>query len=165
MSSTGEEVFFKIKRSTKLTKLQGAYASKVGKDVGSIRSVFFLFFLHIHVLVYEYPCTHDGSNFDISILIIFTFPLFSLDFCTMELGYKMMTLQHHLIWRTTVCSKDPCFMFSTIDLLRCLDTIDVMVERKSFNYPPIFDKKNAQKTLFYIRGWRVCTLGSLSWRF
>jgi Ubiquitin-2 like Rad60 SUMO-like len=44
VSSTGEEVFFKIKRSTKLTKLQGAYASKVGKDVGSIRSVFFSFF-------------------------------------------------------------------------------------------------------------------------
>ena len=41
VSSTGEEVFFKIKRSTKLTKLQGAYASKVGKDVGSIRSVFY----------------------------------------------------------------------------------------------------------------------------
>ncbi|KAJ6525089.1 small ubiquitin-related modifier, partial [Mycena vulgaris] len=32
VSSTGEEVFFKIKRSTKLSKLQGAYASKVGKD-------------------------------------------------------------------------------------------------------------------------------------
>ncbi|KAJ7102809.1 small ubiquitin-like modifier [Mycena epipterygia] len=31
VSSTGEEVFFKIKRSTKLSKLQGAYASKVGK--------------------------------------------------------------------------------------------------------------------------------------
>ncbi|KAG5643467.1 hypothetical protein DXG03_000899 [Asterophora parasitica] len=37
VSSTGEEVFFKIKRSTKLSKLQGAYANKVGKDVGSIR--------------------------------------------------------------------------------------------------------------------------------
>jgi len=39
-SSTGEEVFFKIKRSTKLSKLQGAYASKVGKDVGSIRFLY-----------------------------------------------------------------------------------------------------------------------------
>lgn len=39
VSSTGEEVFFKIKRSTKLSKLQGAYASKVGKDVSSIRYV------------------------------------------------------------------------------------------------------------------------------
>ncbi|KAG6884353.1 hypothetical protein C0993_011899, partial [Termitomyces sp. T159_Od127] len=37
VSSTGEEVFFKIKRSTKLSKLQGAYANKVGKDVNSIR--------------------------------------------------------------------------------------------------------------------------------
>ncbi|KAG5340240.1 hypothetical protein C0989_002412, partial [Termitomyces sp. Mn162] len=37
VSSTGEEVFFKIKRSTKLSKLQGAYANKVGKDVSSIR--------------------------------------------------------------------------------------------------------------------------------
>ncbi|KAJ7123836.1 small ubiquitin-related modifier [Mycena crocata] len=40
VSSQGEEVFFKIKRSTKLSKLQGAYASKVGKDVGSIRFLY-----------------------------------------------------------------------------------------------------------------------------
>lgn len=39
VSSTGDEVFFKIKRSTKLSKLQGAYASKVGKEVSSIRYV------------------------------------------------------------------------------------------------------------------------------
>jgi hypothetical protein len=39
VSSIGEEVFFKIKRSTKLSKLQGAYANKVGKDVSSIRFV------------------------------------------------------------------------------------------------------------------------------
>ncbi|KAG8901016.1 hypothetical protein FRB99_005595 [Tulasnella sp. 403] len=37
VSSTGDEVFFKIKRNTKLTKLQGAYANKVGKDINSIR--------------------------------------------------------------------------------------------------------------------------------
>ncbi|OAX33855.1 ubiquitin-like protein [Rhizopogon vinicolor AM-OR11-026] len=37
VSSTGDEVFFKIKRNTKLSKLQGAYATKVGKDVSSIR--------------------------------------------------------------------------------------------------------------------------------
>ncbi|KAG5734862.1 hypothetical protein E4T56_gene613 [Termitomyces sp. T112] len=40
VSSTGEEVFFKIKRSTKLSKLQGAYANKVGKDVSSIRFLY-----------------------------------------------------------------------------------------------------------------------------
>jgi len=40
VSSSGDEVFFKIKRSTKLSKLQGAYASKVGKDVGSIRFLY-----------------------------------------------------------------------------------------------------------------------------
>ncbi|KAK7452722.1 SUMO protein smt3 [Stygiomarasmius scandens] len=40
VSSTGDEVFFKIKRSTKLSKLQGAYAAKVGKDVGSIRFLY-----------------------------------------------------------------------------------------------------------------------------
>ncbi|KAJ7328803.1 small ubiquitin-related modifier [Mycena olivaceomarginata] len=40
VSSTGEEVFFKIKRSTKLSKLQGAYATKVGKDVSSIRFLY-----------------------------------------------------------------------------------------------------------------------------
>ena len=39
VSSSGEEVFFKIKRTTKLSKLQGAYANKVGKDVSSIRWV------------------------------------------------------------------------------------------------------------------------------
>ncbi|KZV98900.1 small ubiquitin-related modifier [Exidia glandulosa HHB12029] len=40
VTSQGEEVFFKIKRNTKLSKLQGAYASKVGKDVGSIRFLY-----------------------------------------------------------------------------------------------------------------------------
>ncbi|KAH8980436.1 ubiquitin-2 like Rad60 SUMO-like-domain-containing protein [Lactarius hatsudake] len=40
VSSSGEEVFFKIKRSTKLSKLQGAYASKVGKDVSTIRFLY-----------------------------------------------------------------------------------------------------------------------------
>ncbi|KAI0755565.1 ubiquitin-like protein [Fomes fomentarius] len=40
VTQTGEEVFFKIKRNTKLSKLQGAYASKVGKDVSSIRFLY-----------------------------------------------------------------------------------------------------------------------------
>jgi len=40
VSAQGEEVFFKIKRSTKLSKLQGAYANKVGKDVSSIRFLY-----------------------------------------------------------------------------------------------------------------------------
>jgi len=40
VSSSGEEVFFKIKRTTKLSKLQGAYANKVGKDVSSIRFLY-----------------------------------------------------------------------------------------------------------------------------
>ncbi|CAL1702519.1 unnamed protein product [Somion occarium] len=40
VTQTGEEVFFKIKRSTKLSKLQSAYAQKVGKDVGSIRFLY-----------------------------------------------------------------------------------------------------------------------------
>ncbi|KAG8934706.1 hypothetical protein FRC03_003411 [Tulasnella sp. 419] len=40
VSSNGEEVFFKIKRNTKLMKLQGAYANKVGKDVNSIRFLY-----------------------------------------------------------------------------------------------------------------------------
>ncbi|KIM81291.1 hypothetical protein PILCRDRAFT_821757 [Piloderma croceum F 1598] len=38
--STGEEVFFKIKRSTKLVKLRSAYATKVGRDVGTIRFLY-----------------------------------------------------------------------------------------------------------------------------
>ncbi|KAK2464964.1 hypothetical protein APHAL10511_003040 [Amanita phalloides] len=40
VSSLGDEVYFKIKRSTKLSKLQGAYANKVGKDVSSIRFLY-----------------------------------------------------------------------------------------------------------------------------
>jgi len=40
VTSTGDEVFFKIKRNTKLSKLQGAYANKVGKDVGTIRFLY-----------------------------------------------------------------------------------------------------------------------------
>lgn len=43
VTSQGEEVFFKIKRNTKLSKLQGAYANKVGKDVNSIRYVGYAF--------------------------------------------------------------------------------------------------------------------------
>ena len=41
VSSQGDEVYFKIKRSTELSKPQGSYANKVGKDVGSIRYVVF----------------------------------------------------------------------------------------------------------------------------
>ncbi|KAJ1304098.1 hypothetical protein OPQ81_008502 [Rhizoctonia solani] len=40
VTSTGEEVYFKIKRNTKLKKLQGAYASKVGKDVSTFRFLY-----------------------------------------------------------------------------------------------------------------------------
>ncbi|KDQ12645.1 hypothetical protein BOTBODRAFT_56675 [Botryobasidium botryosum FD-172 SS1] len=40
VTSAGEEVFFKIKRSTKLTKLQSAYASKVGKDMNTFRFLY-----------------------------------------------------------------------------------------------------------------------------
>lgn len=40
VASTGEEVYFKIKRNTKLKKLQGAYASKVGKDINTIRFLY-----------------------------------------------------------------------------------------------------------------------------
>ncbi|KAF7305237.1 Ubiquitin-like domain-containing protein [Mycena chlorophos] len=40
VSSTGEEIFFKIKKNTNLRKLRGAYASKVGKDVGTIRFLY-----------------------------------------------------------------------------------------------------------------------------
>ncbi|KAG8680022.1 hypothetical protein FRC09_018498, partial [Ceratobasidium sp. 395] len=35
-----EEVYFKIKRNTKLKKLQGAYATKVGKDINTIRFLY-----------------------------------------------------------------------------------------------------------------------------
>ncbi|CAE6440682.1 unnamed protein product [Rhizoctonia solani] len=40
VTSTGEEVYFKIKRNTKLKKLQGAYAAKVGKDVNTFRFLY-----------------------------------------------------------------------------------------------------------------------------
>ena len=62
VSSTGDEVYFKIKRSTKLSKLQAAYANKVGKDVGSIRYVLFLFVL---------PCV-DQANCWITSTSLFT---------------------------------------------------------------------------------------------
>lgn len=47
VTATGEEVFFKIKRNTRLSKLQGAYAAKVGKDVGAIRLVLSFFFTYV----------------------------------------------------------------------------------------------------------------------
>ncbi|KAG8778668.1 hypothetical protein FRC16_003761 [Serendipita sp. 398] len=37
ITSQGDEVFFKIKRNTRLTKLRQAYANKVGKDLQTIR--------------------------------------------------------------------------------------------------------------------------------
>jgi hypothetical protein len=37
VSSSGDEVFFKVRYTAKLSKLQDAFASKVGKDVSSIR--------------------------------------------------------------------------------------------------------------------------------
>jgi Ubiquitin-2 like Rad60 SUMO-like len=61
VSATGEEVFFKIKRSTKLSKLQGAYANKVGKDVGSIRCV--LFCVLLFVFLYSSMVTSVGRVF------------------------------------------------------------------------------------------------------
>ncbi|ODO07628.1 hypothetical protein L198_01209 [Cryptococcus wingfieldii CBS 7118] len=39
VSTNGEEVFFKIKKTTKLNKLKTAYADRVGTDAGSIRYV------------------------------------------------------------------------------------------------------------------------------
>lgn len=51
-TQTGEEVFFKIKRNTKLSKLQGAYATKVGKDVNSIRWVLCSFISHLCWFLY-----------------------------------------------------------------------------------------------------------------
>ncbi|KZV61237.1 hypothetical protein PENSPDRAFT_541675, partial [Peniophora sp. CONT] len=39
-ASTGEEFWFKLKRSTKLGKLKLAYANKVGKDVPSVRFLY-----------------------------------------------------------------------------------------------------------------------------
>jgi hypothetical protein len=35
--TTGDEVFFKIRCTTKLSALRGAFANKVGKDVNNIR--------------------------------------------------------------------------------------------------------------------------------
>ncbi|KAF8706661.1 Ubiquitin-like protein, partial [Rhizoctonia solani] len=40
ISIKAKEVYFKIKRNTKLKKLQGAYASKVGKDVNTFRFLY-----------------------------------------------------------------------------------------------------------------------------
>ncbi|OWT40838.1 hypothetical protein J008_01518 [Cryptococcus neoformans] len=39
-NTNNEEVFFKIKRTTKLNKLKSAYADRVGTDVASIRLLF-----------------------------------------------------------------------------------------------------------------------------
>ena len=97
------------------------------------------------------------QNFDISITNCFSCFFFSLDFCTMELGYKMMTPQHHLIWRTMVCcSKDSLFhvfeLLTHFIFLNKTDTIDVMVERKFVQN--FFLTEKAQSTSFYVRGWR-----------
>ncbi|WRT66000.1 uncharacterized protein IL334_002951 [Kwoniella shivajii] len=40
VSTNGDEVFFKIKKTTKLNKLKSAYADRVGTDVNAIRLLF-----------------------------------------------------------------------------------------------------------------------------
>ncbi|KAK1927919.1 ubiquitin-related domain-containing protein [Papiliotrema laurentii] len=40
VSTDGNEVFFKIKKTTKLNKLKSAYADRVGADVNAIRLLF-----------------------------------------------------------------------------------------------------------------------------
>ncbi|KAK4683746.1 small ubiquitin-related modifier, partial [Tremellales sp. Uapishka_1] len=40
VSTDGNEVFFKIKKTTKLNKLKTAYADRVGTDVAAIRLLF-----------------------------------------------------------------------------------------------------------------------------
>ncbi|KAK6907685.1 hypothetical protein V866_003489 [Kwoniella sp. B9012] len=40
VSTNGDEVFFKIKKTTKLNKLKSAYADRVGTDVAAIRLLF-----------------------------------------------------------------------------------------------------------------------------
>ena len=98
------------------------------------------------------------KTYDISITQHFCFPspLFSLDFYTMELGYKMMTLQHHLIWRRVVCANDPCFMYLshwlTFMFFRQIDTIDIMIFRKFVLN--IFERNSLKWFLFllYLRG-------------
>jgi len=40
VSTDGNEVFFKIKKTTRLNKLKTAYAERVGADVASIRLLF-----------------------------------------------------------------------------------------------------------------------------
>lgn len=67
MSAGGDEVFFKIKRGTKLSKLQGAYANKVGKDVSSIRSVVYALFERpkvefVDVGMNAYRFLYDGNR-------------------------------------------------------------------------------------------------------
>ncbi|WOO85752.1 Small ubiquitin-related modifier 1 [Vanrija pseudolonga] len=39
-ATDGSEVFFKIKKTTKLNKLKNAYADRVGQDPGAIRLLF-----------------------------------------------------------------------------------------------------------------------------
>ncbi|WWD18221.1 hypothetical protein CI109_102671 [Kwoniella shandongensis] len=40
VSTNGDEVFFKIKKTTRLNKLKTAYADRVGTDVNAIRLLF-----------------------------------------------------------------------------------------------------------------------------
>ena len=96
MTAGGEEVFFKIKQTTKLSKLQGAYANKVGKDVGSIRSVFSFLLSSLCVCGREsfFFFITDGDHpsfwisyeiFDMITYVPFA-PVLLVDFCTMDLG-------------------------------------------------------------------------------
>ena len=123
VTQTGEEVFFKIKRNTKLSKLQGAYANKVGKDVSSIRYVPIYSTSHFYVPSRGMRCCSEsmlspnerGVGWkEIAVLLsertgeaVVGSSLTSLDmlaagFCMTVRGSRTTTHQHRSRWMTTV---------------------------------------------------------------
>jgi hypothetical protein len=143
VSATGEEVFFKIKRNTKLSKLQGAYANKVGKDVGSIRCVSFSFpfFFFLFVLsgvftfvryLFSTTKTHqsrgyvdtNSETFDVT---------GKIGFCTMEIESSTTIRLQRWTWTMGVCPFPSVISSLSVKLKsNATDTIDVMVERTSY---------------------------------
>lgn len=135
VTSQGDETYFKIKRSTKLSKLQGAYASKVGKDVGSIR----LAVIWPHILSSELKINrflYDGSRINDD-----DTPA-SLE---MEDNGTCFSL-----FSSHRCSNFFLSFFST-------DTIDVMVERMS----QLLDAYAITYHMSWNRGWRVIIIKML----
>ncbi len=130
-------MFFKIKRNTKLSKLQVAYANKVGKDVSTIRYVLAL----VKRLPY-FECSWGSPHWLLSCRF-----LYDGERITEEDTPSSLEMEDNGSFILSIVY----FVAVIIDTAN-IDTIDVMVERKC---PPLYSPENDSRTEFFaiIQRW------------